>query len=97
MKNYANQNIRNVVLLGSTKSGKTKLSEAMLYEGKVIDRKGTVEAKNTVSDNTEFEQVNQKSIFATPLYTEFAGTKFNFIDTAGLRRKSRINELYNIF
>ena len=51
MKTYSTQNIRNVVLLGSTKSGKTTLSEAMLYEGKVIDRRGTVEAKNTVSDN----------------------------------------------
>ena len=43
MKTYSTQNIRNVVLLGSTKSGKTTLSEAMLYEGKVIDRRGTVE------------------------------------------------------
>ena len=60
MKVYSTQNIRNVVLLGSTKSGKTTLSEAMLYEGKVIDRRGTVEAKNTVSDNTEIEQMNQR-------------------------------------
>jgi len=83
MKSYSTQNIRNVVLLGSTRSGKTTLSEAMLFEGKVIDRKGTVEGKNTVSDNSEFEQTNQKSIFATPLYAEFNDTKFNFIDTPG--------------
>ena len=43
MKAYSTQNIRNVVLLGSTKAGKTTLSEAMLYEGKVIDRRGTVQ------------------------------------------------------
>ena len=61
MKTYPTQNIRNVVLLGSTKSGKTTLSEAMLYEGKVIERRGTVEAKNTVSDNAEIEQI-QNSI-----------------------------------
>ena len=60
MKAYSTQNIRNVVLLGSTKSGKTTLSEAMLYEGKVIDRRGTVEGKNTVSDNSEIEQINHK-------------------------------------
>ena len=53
MKAYSTQNIRNVVLLGSTKSCKTTLSEAMLFEGKVIDRLGTVEAKNTVSYNAE--------------------------------------------
>ena len=83
MKTYSTQNIRNVVLLGSTKSGKTTLSEAMLYEGKVIDRRGTVEAKNTVSDNAEIEQLNQRSIYATPLYAEFMDTKFNIIDTPG--------------
>ena len=83
MKAYSTQNIRNVVLLGSTKSGKTTLSEAMLYEGKVIDRRGTVEAKNTVSDNAEIEQINQRSIYATPLYAEFMDTKFNIVDTPG--------------
>ena len=83
MKAYSTQNIRNVVLLGSTKSGKTTLSEAMLYEGKVIDRRGTVEGKNTVSDNAEIEQLNQRSIYATPLYAEFMDTKFNIIDTPG--------------
>ncbi len=83
MKAYSTKNIRNVVLLGSTKSGKTTLSEAMLYEGKVIDRRGTVEAKNTVSDNAEIEQINQRSIYATPLYAEFMDTKFNIIDTPG--------------
>ena len=83
MKAYSTQNIRNVVLLGSTKSGKTTLSEAMLYEGKVIDRRGTVEGKNTVSDNAEIEQINQRSVYATPLYAEFMDTKFNIIDTPG--------------
>jgi elongation factor G len=83
MKTYPTQNIRNVVLLGSTKSGKTTLSEAMLYEGKVIERRGTVEAKNTVSDNAEIEQINQRSIYATPLYAEFLDTKFNIVDTPG--------------
>lgn len=83
MKNYSTQNIRNLVLIGSARSGKTTLAEAMLYEGKVIDRKGSVEAKTTVSDNTEFEQTNQKSIFATPLYAEFRDTKINFIDAPG--------------
>jgi len=36
MKNYPTQNIRNVVLLGNAKSGKTTLAEAMLFEGKII-------------------------------------------------------------
>ena len=83
MKTYQTGNIRNVVLLGSSKSGKTTLSEAMMYEGKVIDRRGTVEAKNTISDNTEIEQINQRSIYSTPLYTEFMDNKLNIMDTPG--------------
>ncbi len=83
MKSYSTKDIRNVVLLGSSKSGKTTLSEAMLFEGKVIDRRGSVEGKNTVSDNTEFEQTNQKSVYSTPLYAEYQNTKINFIDAPG--------------
>ena len=83
MKDYSTKDIRNVVLLGSTKSGKTTVAEAMLYEGKVIDRRGTVEDKNTVSDNDELEKLNQRSIYATPLYAEFQGAKINFIDAPG--------------
>ena len=83
MKNYSTESLRNVVLLGGTRSGKTTLAEAMLFEGKVIDRRGTVEAKNTVSDNTEVEQLYQRSIYSTPLYAEFMDHKLNFIDAAG--------------
>ncbi len=83
MKTYQTSNIRNVVLLGSSKSGKTTLSEAMMFEGKVIDRRGTVEAKNTISDHTEIEQINQRSIYSTPLYTEFMDNKLNIVDAPG--------------
>jgi elongation factor G len=83
MKEYTTKEIRNVVLLGASKSGKTTLAETMLYEGKVIDRRGTVEDKNTVSDNDELEKINQRSIYATPLYAEFLGAKINIIDAPG--------------
>jgi elongation factor G len=83
MKTYSTEQIRNVVLMGNTKSGKTTLAEAMMMEGKVIDRRGTVEAKNTVCDNTEIEQLYQRSIYPTLFYTEFMDHKLNFIDTPG--------------
>ena len=83
MKNYTTDKIRNVVLLGGTRSGKTTLAETILFEGKVIDRRGTIEAKTTVSDNTEVEQIYQRSIYATPFYAEFMDHKFNFIDAPG--------------
>ncbi|MBR4213098.1 MAG: elongation factor G [Bacteroidales bacterium] len=83
MKNYTSDKIRNVVLLGGTRSGKTTLAETILFEGKVIDRRGSVEAKTTVSDNTEVEQIYQRSIYSTPFYAEFMDHKFNFIDAPG--------------
>ena len=83
MKEYTTKEIRNVVLLGATKSGKTTLAEAMLYEGKVIDRRGSVEDKNTLSDYNELEKINQRSIYASPLYAEFLGAKVNIIDAPG--------------
>ncbi|MBO7643624.1 MAG: elongation factor G [Bacteroidales bacterium] len=83
MKEYSTKDVRNVVLLGATKSGKTTLAEAMLYEGKVITRMGTIEDKNTLSDSNELEKLNQRSIYATPLYAEYKGSKINFIDAPG--------------
>jgi len=83
MKTYDTSNVRNVVLLGGPKAGKTLFAESMMFEGKVIERRGTIEGKNTMSDNTEIEQENQRSIYSTLLYTEFMDTKFNIIDTPG--------------
>ena len=57
------QNLRNVVMLGHSDSGKTTLIEAMLFEGGEIKRRGTVESQNTVSDNTDIEHEKGKTIF----------------------------------
>ncbi len=83
MNSYPTEKIRNIVLLGNAGSGKTTLSETMLFEGKVIDRRGTIENKNTVSDNSEVEHIYQRSIYSTILYTEFMERKLNFIDPSG--------------
>ncbi|MDR2361307.1 MAG: elongation factor G [Prevotellaceae bacterium] len=83
MKTYTTEQIRNVVLLGGTHSGKTTLAEALLFEGKVIERRGTIESKNTVSDTTDVEQLYQRSIYPSLLYTEFMEHKLNIIDTPG--------------
>jgi elongation factor G len=83
MKTYNTDQIKNFALLGNSGSGKTTLAEAMLFEGKVIDRRGEVENKNTVSDYAEIEHENASSVYATVLYSEFNDKKFNFIDCPG--------------
>jgi elongation factor G len=83
MKTYKTNEIRNIVLLGAPGAGKTTLAEAMAFEGKVIDRRGTVEADTTLSDNTELEHLYKRSIYPTILFTEFKDAKLNIIDTPG--------------
>ncbi|TFH49610.1 MAG: elongation factor G, partial [Bacteroidia bacterium] len=84
MKTYTTDHIRNIAMLGNSSSGKTSLAEAMLFNGGVIERRGTIEAKNTVSDYKPIEQENRNSIFSTVLYTEYKDKKINILDTPGL-------------
>ncbi len=83
MKVYSTNQIKNFTLLGNTGSGKTTLAEAMLFEGKVIERRGEVENKNTVSDYSDIERENGSSVYATVLYAEINDKKLNFIDPSG--------------
>ena len=50
MKHYTSDHIKNIVLLGGAKAGKTTLAECMMFEGGVIDRMGSIDDGNTVSD-----------------------------------------------
>ncbi len=83
MKVYKTNEIKNISLLGSKGSGKTTLAEAMLYECGVIKRRGTVEAKNTVSDYFPVEKEYGSSVFSTVFYAEFLNKKLNVIDCPG--------------
>lgn len=83
MKTYPTNEIKNIVLLGHSGSGKTTLAEAMAYEGKVIDRRGSVDTENTLSDYTDVEHLYKRSIYSTLLYTEYMGQKLNILDTPG--------------
>lgn len=84
MKVFDNKHIKNVVLVGAHDSGKTTLSETMLFEAGLINRRGTVEQQNTVSDYHDIEHERGASVFATPLHTEWRNYKINIIDTPGL-------------
>ena len=84
MKIYDDKHIKNVVLVGAHNSGKTTLAETMLFEAGLINRRGTVEGFNTVSDYHEVEHARGNSVFATPMHTEWRQYKINIIDTPGL-------------
>ena len=83
MKTYQTSEIKNIVLVGGAGSGKTTLAEALAYEGKVIDRRGSIENDNTLSDNSDLEHIYKRSIYPTLLYTEFMNRKLNIIDAPG--------------
>jgi elongation factor G len=84
MKTFSTSQIKNLLIVGNSGSGKTTLAEAMLFEGGVIERRGDVESKNTVSDFKEIEQNNTSSVFSSLLYTYYNDHKINLIDAPGL-------------
>ncbi|MCQ2301184.1 MAG: elongation factor G [Bacteroidales bacterium] len=83
MKEFQTNEIRNVALIGAAKSGKTTLAENMLFEGKIINRKGSTDEKNTVSDYRQIEMDRQISVNASMMYTIFNNKKINILDTPG--------------
>src|SRR5690606_7944907 len=77
------KDLRNVVLLGHSDSGKTTLIETMLYEGGAIKRRGSVEGQNTVSDHTDLEHEKGKTIFSHQMFVNWKNNKINVLDTPG--------------
>jgi len=83
MKIYQPTEVKNVALIGGAKCGKTTLTEAMVFEGGLINRRGSVDEGNTLSDYREIELERQNSIFSSVLFTEIGGKKINIIDNPG--------------
>ncbi len=83
MKIYQSNEIKNIALLGNDGSGKTTLTESLLYEAGIIKRRGRVSQKNTVSDYFPVEQEYGYSVFSTVFHVEWNGKKLNLIDCPG--------------
>jgi len=83
LKEYGPEQIRNIAFIGHGGSGKTSLSELILFTAGETNRIGKVEEGNTISDYNPNEIERQISISATPLNLEWNNTKINLIDTPG--------------
>lgn len=75
--------IKNICLLSHGNAGKTTLCEAMLFETKAIERKGSIADGNTVSDYDAEEIKRQTSINASVIPIMWKDHKINLIDAPG--------------
>ncbi len=83
MEGFNADNIRNIAIIGHSDEGKTSLAEAILFNGKSIDRLGKIVDKNTVMDFDAEETSRGISISLSVAYTTWQDTKINIIDVPG--------------
>ena len=83
MAEFDTSHVKNIVLLGHAGCGKTTLAECMLFEAGLINRRGSIAEKNTISDYHDLERERGNSIFSTLLHSKWRGYKINIIDTPG--------------
>lgn len=83
MKEYKTEDIRNLAIIGHSSSGKTVLTDAILYTAGVISRIGKTDEGSTVSDYTNEEIERQISLRNALVHLEWKNKKINVIDTPG--------------
>ncbi len=83
MGKITSDKIRNVAIIGHSGSGKTSLAEAILFNGKSIDRLGKTTEKNTVMDYDDQEMQRGISISLACAYTYWEDHKINIVDVPG--------------
>ena len=83
LKQYSPDAIRNIAFIGHSGSGKTSISELLLFTAGEINRIGHIEEGNTISDFNPNEIERQISISSTPLHLEWKDKKINILDTPG--------------
>jgi elongation factor G len=83
MPEFDNDHVKNIALLGHSGSGKTTFAECMLFEAGLINRRGSINERNTVSDYSDLEKERGNSIFSKLLHTHWKGYKINILDTPG--------------
>ena len=84
MQTFDQKHIKNIAFVGAHGAGKTTLTESMLFEAGLINRRGTIAEGNTVSDFQRIEKERGMSVFTTLVHTEWRNYKINILDTPGL-------------
>ncbi|HUN02015.1 MAG TPA: GTP-binding protein [Niabella sp.] len=84
MQTFDQKHIKNIAFVGAKNSGKTTLTESMIFEAGLITRRGSIEEGNTVSDCHRLEKERNMSVFTTLVHTEWRNYKINILDTPGL-------------
>ena len=83
MKDYETKDVKSVVVLGHTGSGKTEVLESVLYNNKVTDRFGKAVDGNSIIDSDSEEVKRGMSVYTHLVPVEWKGQKINFLDTPG--------------
>lgn len=83
MGRYKPEDVRNIVLCGHSQSGKTTLSEALLFKTGALNRMGTVAEATTCSDFEQEERERKQSLSSSIMRCEFEQKQFHVIDTPG--------------
>lgn len=77
------KDIRNVVIIAHSGTGKTTLTENLLFKGGAISKKGSISDGTTVSDYNDDERSRQNSINLSVSFYEKDGVKVNLLDAPG--------------
>src|SRR5215813_6879853 len=83
MDKHATADVRNLVLIGGPRTGKTSFAEAILLATGAIPRAGNVADGSTASDFTAEEKSKQHSVYLSLLHAAHKGRVFNLLDAPG--------------
>ena len=83
MTKYSINEIRNIALVGHGDSGKTSLTEAILYDSKMITRLGNIGQGNTTTDYDPREIKKGITINSAFAFLNWKNCTINIIDTPG--------------
>ena len=83
MTKYGINEIRNIALVGHGDSGKTSLTEAILYDSKMITRLGNIGQGNTTTDYDPREIKKGITINSAFAFLNWKNCTINIIDTPG--------------